>query len=182
MKHLLGMERNTEKWIMEQDRVRAYVFGSTKGDDEVSTTSRKKNRCTSCLARNSFLVFLLVGIVAGTTLGLCLNWLHKDWESNPRMILYLGYPGEIFMRMLKMTIVPLIVTSLIAGMAAFPSKAAGKLGGYTMLYYISTTVLAVLLGMLLVVILKPGDHYTQRSVPLEHRGIHPADAALDLIR
>lgn len=96
--------------------------------------------------------------------------------------MYLGYPGDLFMRMLKMIIVPLVVTSLIAGMAAIPSKSAGKLGGYTVLYYMITTIMAVLLGMVLVVIIKPGNHYTVREVTKQQRPVHPADSGLDLIR
>ena len=45
-----------------------------------------------------------------------------------------------------MVILPLVISSLIAGMAALPAKAAGKLGGLTVAYYMITTLLAVILG------------------------------------
>ncbi|ELU13526.1 hypothetical protein CAPTEDRAFT_81133, partial [Capitella teleta] len=131
---------------------------------------------------NSFLFALLLGIVIGVTIGLCVQNYHSTWAKDNRNIMYLGYPGELFMRMLKLIIIPLVVTSLIAGMASMPSKATGKLGGITVAYYLSTTLVAVLLGMLLVATIKPGDHYKVKEVTRERRPVHPADSALDLIR
>ncbi|ELU17609.1 hypothetical protein CAPTEDRAFT_178858 [Capitella teleta] len=142
----------------------------------------KRRKCNSCIRTNSFLFALLLGIVIGVTIGLCVQNYHSTWAKDNRNIMYLGYPGELFMRMLKLIIIPLVVTSLIAGMASMPSKATGKLGGITVAYYLSTTLVAVLLGMLLVAIIKPGDHYKVKEVSRERRPVHPADSALDLIR
>ena len=142
----------------------------------------KADMLRTCLRSNVFLFFLLAGIIAGVLMGLGIRKWHPDFIKSPRNIMYLSYPGELFMRMLKMIIVPLVVTSLIAGMAAIPSKAAGKLGGFTILYYLITTVMAVLLGMLLVATIKPGNHYEQRDVNRKQRPVHPADSGLDLIR
>jgi Na+/H+-dicarboxylate symporter len=54
--------------------------------------------------------------------------------------------------------VPLIITSLISGLASMDPKTSGKLGIRAMTYYLSTTMCATILGMILVSISKPGTH------------------------
>ena len=86
------------------------------------------------------------------------------------------------MRMLKIAILPLITSSLIAGIAALPSKAAGRMGAATVLYYMITTFIAVIIGIVLVMSIQPGN----RGMPSTHDDrrteISPIDSLLDLIR
>ena len=60
--------------------------------------------------------------------------------------MYLDFPGDLLMRMLKMMILPLIVSSLIAGLANLDISSSGRMGGRAVLYYMSTTFFAVVLG------------------------------------
>lgn len=62
--------------------------------------------------------------------------------------MFLGFPGELLMRMLKMMILPLIISSLIAGLANLDIGSSGRMGGRAVLYYMATTFLAVVLGKL----------------------------------
>jgi Na+/H+-dicarboxylate symporter len=65
--------------------------------------------------------------------------------------------GTLFLNALKMIIVPLIVSSIVTGMAGLGgSDAMGRLGGKTLLYYMTTTLFAVLVGLLMVNITTPG--------------------------
>ncbi len=76
--------------------------------------------------------------------------------SNPA-IEYVSWMGDIFMRALKMLIIPLILSSLISGITNIGSGAnLGRIGGKTLLFYISTSFLAILTGQILVNIIKPG--------------------------
>lgn len=76
--------------------------------------------------------------------------------SNPA-IDYVYWMGELFMRALKMLIIPLILSSLISGITNIGSGAnLGRLGGKTLLFYISTSFFAILVGQVLVNIIKPG--------------------------
>ena len=67
--------------------------------------------CKSWLRSNLLLIFTLFGIVVGMALGFGLHPLKLSEE----VILAIGFPGDIFMRCLKLLILPLIVTSLITG-------------------------------------------------------------------
>ena len=84
--------------------------------------------------------------------------------------------------MLKCCIIPMIVTSLIASMASMPGRAAGRMGTYAVLYYMITTVMAVLLGILLVTTIRPGEREERDVENKEERLLEPVDSLLDLIR
>lgn len=65
--------------------------------------------------------------------------------------------GALFLNALKMLIVPLIVSSIIVGISGVGSEGSvGRLGLKTLLYYVLTTTVAILIGLLLVNILQPG--------------------------
>lgn len=65
--------------------------------------------------------------------------------------------GTLFLNGLKMLIVPLIVTSIIAGISGQRGfDGLGRLGGKTLGYYVTTSTLAVLVGLLLVNLTQPG--------------------------
>jgi Na+/H+-dicarboxylate symporter len=65
--------------------------------------------------------------------------------------------GQIFVKLLKMLIVPLIVASMVTGVARVGDiRKLGGLGARTVAYYLTTTFAAVLVGLVLVVIVRPG--------------------------
>ncbi|MDH5184574.1 MAG: dicarboxylate/amino acid:cation symporter [Gammaproteobacteria bacterium] len=65
--------------------------------------------------------------------------------------------GSMFLNALKMLIVPLVVSSIIVGIAGIGSgKNLGRLGGRTILYYATTSLFAILIGLLVVNMVAPG--------------------------
>ncbi|ORU91384.1 MAG: sodium:dicarboxylate symporter [Cycloclasticus sp. symbiont of Poecilosclerida sp. N] len=65
--------------------------------------------------------------------------------------------GTLFLNALKMLIVPLILSSIVCGIGNMGNLGGlGRLGGKTIAYYISTSVVAILIGLLLVNIVEPG--------------------------
>jgi proton glutamate symport protein len=70
---------------------------------------------------------------------------------------YVGWMGQLFLRALKMIIVPLILTSIISGVANIgDAHNLGRLGLKTFMYYISTSLFAIVTGLILVNIIQPG--------------------------
>ncbi|MGM0650060.1 MAG: dicarboxylate/amino acid:cation symporter, partial [Bacteroidota bacterium] len=70
---------------------------------------------------------------------------------------YVEWMGTIFLRALKMIIVPLILSSVISGVANLGgAENLGRLGLKTVLYYMMTTTFALLVGLIFVNIMKPG--------------------------
>lgn len=70
---------------------------------------------------------------------------------------YVRWLGELFLRALKMIIVPLVLTSMIAGVSNLgESKSLGRIGLKAMIFFISTGFIAIITGLAFVNIIKPG--------------------------
>lgn len=75
----------------------------------------------------------------------------------PQGVQYTEWMGKVFLTALKMVIVPLILSSIISGVTSMGGgKNLGRLGGKTLLYYISTSLFAILTGLLMVNLIAPG--------------------------
>lgn len=82
-----------------------------------------------------------------------------------------------------MLILPLIVSSLIIGLAELDQRACGRLGRRAVLYYMSTTLIAVILGIVLVVSINPGSSARNNDPEEEQKKeVRAVDSFLDLIR
>lgn len=74
----------------------------------------------------------------------------------PTQVKYISWMGDVFLRLLKMLIIPLVLSSLISGVTNIGgSRNLGRLGLKTMSYYIVTSILAILTGLLLMNLFKP---------------------------
>ena len=72
---------------------------------------------------------------------------------------YFTILSDIFLRLIKMIVAPLVFTTLVVGVAKVGDiKAVGRIGGKTLLWFISATLVSLLLGMVLVNFFAPGAH------------------------
>ncbi|MDD3733206.1 MAG: dicarboxylate/amino acid:cation symporter [candidate division Zixibacteria bacterium] len=95
--------------------------------------------------------YILAGMIAGAVLGAVGGYLWGDF------FLSLEFIGTIFLNALKMVVIPLIIASMIVGVTSLGD--VRKLGGITwktILYYLVTTSISVLIGLILVNIIRPG--------------------------
>ncbi|XP_066599670.1 excitatory amino acid transporter-like [Prorops nasuta] len=129
---------------------------------------------------------LLVLTIAGVLVGLILGFLGRlMFELTPQSITLVSFPGEILMRALKMFILPLIISSLIAGMAQLDAKSSGKIGLRALAYYSVTTVLAAVVGIIMVLMIHPGDPKIKTTITApvsEEAKVSTLHAILDIIR
>jgi Na+/H+-dicarboxylate symporter len=90
---------------------------------------------------------ILIGLILGVLFGLFLS----SWVK------YISWMGDLFLRLLKMIVIPLVVTSIVSGLANIKSGSGlGRLGFKTVAYYLTTSLLAITTGLTLVNIIKPG--------------------------
>jgi Na+/H+-dicarboxylate symporter len=95
---------------------------------------------------------ILVLIIAGVIGGIYSGWV---WGEAMREIAWLG---QLFLDALKMLIIPLIFAAVISGVASLGDiRKLGRLGGLTLVYFVSTTVIAVLIGLVAVNLFQPGQ-------------------------
>jgi len=104
---------------------------------------------------------ILIAMVIGAAIGLPLNMLagaERIPESWPRTVAIYGKGiGDVFLRLLSMIVAPLILTSLVSGVTSSGTvRGLGRLGGRTLVYYMSTSMLAIITGMLVFNIIEPG--------------------------
>ena len=157
--------------------------------------SRPRSKCYTIskaigrwMFKNLLLILTIISVVAGIIIGIAMREvdIEKGSDQYSLMVSLLSFPGEMFLRMLKMLILPLIVFSLIAGLGSLESKVAGSLGWKTVLYYFSTTVSAICLGLILVVTIRPGGRVVvfecDNSTHSSGLETELADTILDLIR
>ncbi|ELK26731.1 Excitatory amino acid transporter 5 [Myotis davidii] len=129
--------------------------------------------------RNGLLVLSVLSVTVGCLLGFFLRTQHLS----PQEISYFQFPGELLMRMLKMLILPLVVSSLISGLASLDAKTSSRLGILTVAYYLWTTFVAVIVGIVMVSIIHPGGAAQKEETEQSGKPImSSADALLDLIR
>ncbi len=101
----------------------------------------------------------------------------------PNLALKTAFLGKLFLRLLKMVIAPLILASVYISVAGLGSLARLKeIGGKTLVYYLSTTALAVATGLLAVHIWQPGTNAVlQGGAPPVLKPFHPQEFLLNLV-
>jgi proton glutamate symport protein len=99
----------------------------------------------------------------------------------------LGWIGDLFMKLLRMVIVPLVLTSIISGVASVGGgRALGRLFSKTLGYYVLSSFLAAMVGLLMVNLIRPGvgadmvDTVSQALPELETAG-SPVELLLDIV-
>ncbi|QBQ53126.1 dicarboxylate/amino acid:cation symporter [Nitrosococcus wardiae] len=91
---------------------------------------------------------IIIGVIAGVLAG---------WYAGPRMEA-LAWLGTLFLNALKMTIIPLILSAVITGVASLGDvRKLGRVGAIVIGYYACTTAIAVAIGLLVVNIIQPGS-------------------------
>ncbi|XP_028988357.1 solute carrier family 1 member 7a isoform X2 [Betta splendens] len=136
---------------------------------------RVKNVCK----QNGLLILSVLAVVIGCLLGFFLRGKHLSEQE----VKYFQFPGELLMRMLKMLILPLVVSSLMSGLAALDAKCSSRLGIMTISYYLWTTFVAVVVGIVMVYIIHPGGAAQKEDSEDSKKPMtSSADALLDLIR
>ncbi|KAF4790212.1 Excitatory amino acid transporter 2 [Turdus rufiventris] len=145
---------------------------------------RSRNICVQfcqSLHRNLLLTLTVFGVILGAVCG---GLLRLATPIDPDIIMLIAFPGDILMRMLKMLILPLIISSLITGLSGLDAKASGRLGTRAMVYYMSTTIIAAVLGVILVLAIHPGNPKLKKQLGQGKKNdeVSSLDAFLDLIR
>ena len=120
-----------------------------------------------------FTSYILIGMVLGVIVGWVLNRSLTDPDTLARIGGYLSILTDVFLRLIKMIIAPLVFSTLVMGIAHLgDSSALGRVGLRTLAWFIMASVISLVLGIVMVTLLAPG---ASLALPL------PAvDAAVDV--
>ncbi|AEH47136.1 cation:dicarboxylate symporter family transporter [Parageobacillus thermoglucosidasius] len=101
---------------------------------------------------------IFIGLVLGIVVG-------AIFYGNPKVATYLQPIGDIFLRLIKMIVIPIVVSSLIVGVANVGDlKKLGKLGGKTFIYFEIITTIAIVVGLLAANVFQPGAGVNVKSL------------------
>jgi Na+/H+-dicarboxylate symporter len=103
---------------------------------------------------------VIIGLLLGAGIGVLLNPSTGLVPENMSLLMadWLDLPGKIFMRMVQMIMIPLIFTSIITGIVGNTSDNLKTFGLRLLLYFIFTTSIAIVIGVVVTLILKPGQY------------------------
>src|SRR6516162_7450234 len=109
--------------------------------------------------RSKLTTIILIGMVLGILVGYACHILWPDPKTAKSIADYISLMTDIFLRLIKMIIAPLVFTTLVVGVAHMgDTKAIGRIGAKAMLWFVSASLVSLLLGMVLVDIMRPGDN------------------------
>lgn len=101
-------------------------------------------------------------IIIGLILGIIYSFISSYFGWNKFTVDWIDPFGTIFIRSLKFIAVPLVLFSIISGVASLPDPSKlGRMGAKTLVAYLMTTVFAVSIGLFLVNIFKPGNYIAE---------------------
>ncbi|XP_070536029.1 excitatory amino acid transporter 3-like [Ptychodera flava] len=104
------------------------------------------------LTNNLLLILTMIGVVVGFTIAFTVEPLSPSIDA----VLWIGMPGELFLRGLQLLIIPLIVPSIITATGSMLLRASGRLGAVTFAYMFAAMFVAVTTGLVLSVSIRPG--------------------------
>jgi Na+/H+-dicarboxylate symporter len=102
--------------------------------------------------------WILIAMAAGVLAGLVIHYTaSQEWMTN--FSTYISIITDIFLRLIKMIIAPLVFSTLVTGIAKLGDiKAVGRIGGKTLLWFISASLLSLLFGLIIMNLTKLGQN------------------------
>ncbi|XP_026216328.1 excitatory amino acid transporter 3-like [Anabas testudineus] len=132
---------------------------------------------------------ILASNLAAVILGIALGFILKIYVPMTDVDrLYISFPGEILINMLQALTVPLIVTSVIISVTPLNRHMSRRIAVHTAAYFVSTTILSVTIGLILVLAVRPGAGYAVRTYYADYdededeEDSTTVDGLLDLVR
>src|SRR5258708_5477242 len=123
-------------------------------------------------------MIIFIGMLLGIGVGYACHQLWPDPQTAKAVAGYISLFTDVFLRLIKMIIAPLVFTTLVVGVAHMgDTKAVGRIGGKAMLWFVSASLVSLLLGLIMVNILRPGDNL---NLPLPGASASTNAASLSL--
>lgn len=138
-------------------------------------------KCFGFLSRNALIISVLIGVGVGFAFGFGLRPVAPSTDA----LTWIGLPGEIYMRLLKMMILPLIISSIITGTASMNPRTNGRLGAVSFCYILVTVAVGTIIAVILFILIQPGKHVNMsRSADSNtvERNIETSHMFADMIR
>ncbi len=134
----------------------------------------------SILVRQRLWLQVLIGMFAGIAVGVAVGPTGGLLSADTALLLgnWIALPGKIFLIAIQFVVVPLVVASVIRGIAAGETDSNLKrISAATVLFFIGTTIVAVAIGLGAAIIISPGDYIDGGVLAAAIEAAPTADAA-----
>ncbi|MDR2125045.1 MAG: dicarboxylate/amino acid:cation symporter [Desulfovibrio sp.] len=115
---------------------------------------KKSGRFMGWYFGSNLLMRIMIGLLLGALVGLFLAF---NPSAAAPYVAYTKFFGDVFIRLLRMIVVPVIFFSLITGASSLTPHQLGRVGLKTLVYYLATTAIAVLVALILADVFNPGS-------------------------
>jgi Na+/H+-dicarboxylate symporter len=134
--------------------------------------------------KNRLLMFILLAVILGFSAGILANKEIQDSaKPTPKeLVMFISFPGEIFLRMLQLLVLPLVVSSVMSSLAILDKESAAKLGARFACYAVATTLLAVIVGIILASLIINPQEKTNEENKKSGIDLNAVHSVLDMIR
>ena len=125
-----------------------------------------------------FAIPLWQRVAGGLVIGVVLGALWPEGAASIRLV------GELFVRLIKMLVVPVVLVTIAAGIASLGDpRRLGSIGGRTVGWFALTTLIAVSIGMAMGLLIRPGDGVALAGIAPHPLGppVSPADQLLGIV-
>ena len=107
--------------------------------------------------KNRNFIYVMIGLVLGVALGTASYYSFPDQATAADVAKYMSLVSAVFLKLIKMIIGPLVLSTLVVGIGHMGDAATvGRVGAKTMAWFISASIVSLLLGLFMVDLLQPG--------------------------
>lgn len=119
------------------------------------------------------LIGMFLGIITGLLISPATGWFAADTATT--LGNWLAFPGQLFLTLIQMIVIPLIFASVVSGLTSSESvEQLRKMGVGVVVYFIITTTIAIIIGISVAALIKPGDYVDAGSLKAS---IHNTDVS-----
>jgi len=129
---------------------------------------------------NRNFLYVMIGLVLGVILGVASFYSFPDKATAFEVAKYMSLVSNIFLKLIKMIIGPLVFSTLVVGIGHMGDAATvGRVGAKTMAWFICASIVSLLLGLAMVNLLQPGVGITIADQPTTTANISTAAFSID---
>lgn len=123
--------------------------------NQTSKETRTKKGLFSWYFDTNLLTRIMIALIAGCVIGIALG--YGDPETIKSFVNKTKFFGDIFIRLLKMIVLPVVAFSIITGAAGIAPSRLGKMGVKVLIFYMITSACSVVIGLSFAAIFSPGE-------------------------
>ncbi|KAL5964831.1 Excitatory amino acid transporter 4, partial [Taenia solium] len=125
----------------------------SKSERDEKVKLRDRNSCIKFLVNNWF----MLSTIAGVCLGFGLGFIVRTTQPGPTVITWIAMPSDIYLRLLQLTILPLISSNILVAIATLDFKRDGKVGIIGVVYIIALNLGCAIIGAACALLIQPGS-------------------------